>query len=97
MWNKVEDVLLQSYRAAIMQPAVNRYGAPNNHHDRCEIKRVKCHPSHCAAAVHYIQRNAKDVSTIATLAFQLKVNPAEHQRKSNQRRDDAAPHDQLMH
>src|SRR5713226_4844757 len=48
-------------------------------------------------AVHSVERKTKDISAVASPAFQLKVNPAKHQRKSNQRGDDAAPHDQLMH
>src|SRR5436190_14608926 len=97
MGSKVEKVLLQSNRASIMQTTVNSYRAPGDHHDRGEIERVKGDPGDRLPSIHHIQRKSKDVSTIATLALQFEVNPAKHQRESNHRRDDATPHDQLMH
>src|SRR5262249_28737970 len=50
-----------------------------------------------AAALHEIQRKSEHIDAIPKLAFQPEMNPAKDQRESNQRRNDAAPHDQKMH
>src|SRR5437667_1713212 len=97
MWNEVEDILLQSNSSAIMQTAVNRDGATCDYHDRGEIERVKSNPGNGFPSIHNIQRKSKDVSSITAFTFQLKMYPAKHQGKGNQRGDYATPHDQLMH
>src|SRR5437016_8559692 len=94
---EIEEKLLQGNRAAIMQAAMNCDRTTAEHHDRGEIKRVKSNPGHRVAPIHYVERKTENISAVASPAFQLKVNPAKHQRKSNQRRDNAAPHNQLMH
>src|SRR5437773_9313584 len=94
---EIEEKLLQSNCAAIMQAAMNCDRTTGEHHDRGEIERVKGNPGHRMPAVHNVERKTKDISAVASLAFQLKVHPAKHQRKSNQRGDNAAPHDELVH
>src|SRR2546423_11804953 len=80
-----------------MEAAVNGYGASSNHHDGREVERVKRNPGEDSAPVHDHQRKTEDVRTIAALALQLKMHPAEDEWKGNQCRDDAAPHDERVH
>src|SRR4026209_226892 len=97
MWNEVEQKLLQGDCAAVVQPAMNCYRTAREHHDCCEIERMKSDPGNRVAPVHYVQRKTKDVSAITTLALQFKVDPTKHKWKGDEGRDDAAPHDQLVH
>src|SRR5262245_20943416 len=97
MGNEIENVLLQRDGAPIMQPAMNRHCATDKHHDGCEIKSVKCYPGNHGARVHSVRGKTKDVGAIALFALQFKMDPSEHEWKRDERRDDAAPHDQLVH
>ena len=58
---------------------------------------MKGNPCDDAPALHHVQRKSEDIGAIAKVAFQLKVHPTKHQRKSNQGREHTAPHDQKVH
>src|SRR4051812_2338365 len=97
MRNEIEYVLLKRNCSAITQAATNGYGAARDDHQCSEVERVKCNPCQSCAPVHDIHGKAEDIGAIAALPFKLEVNPAEDERESNQRGDNAAPHDERMH
>src|SRR5436309_782951 len=76
---------------------MNGNRASDDHHHRREIQSMKGNPCDDAPALHDIQRKSEDIGAIAKVAFQFEMHPAENQREGNQRREDAAPHDEEVH
>src|SRR5438132_1197240 len=76
---------------------MNRDRATGDHHYCRKVERMKCHPGNHAPALHDVQGETKYVGPVSKIAFQLEMYPAKNKRKGNQRRKNAAPHDQEVH
>src|SRR5262245_5060566 len=97
MWNEVQNVLLESNRAPIVQTAMDCHPTTNEDHDGGEIQRVKGDPGNHGARIHQVDWKTKNVCAVAQISFQFKVHPTEYQGKGDEGRNNAAPHYQLMH
>src|SRR5437762_2976574 len=95
--HEIERELLQGDSAPISQAPVNRDGATGNNHYRGKVERMESYPGNQTSSLNQVQGKAEDKGTITEVALKLKVNPAKNQGKSNQGRNDAAPHDQKVH
>ncbi len=89
---------LDRQRAPVTQPPAEEQEHAGEHQHRRDVDQVEGDPPHHAAAVERQRGHRTDERLVlpTRAAHRLEVQEAQHQRKRDQRGQDAAPEHQLM-